>query len=95
MFLDELTHPTRTYYMLELPVEGAEGDEGSRWRYRLLRNHGRSRPPNVQTIGVLPGTRATASVAPCLSRCTSVPASSLSILLEVRAGNRAPSALRL
>ena len=31
MFLEELTHPTRTYYMLELPVEGPESDEGG-WR---------------------------------------------------------------
>ena len=31
MFLEELTHPTRTYYMLELPAEGSEDNEGS-WR---------------------------------------------------------------
>lgn len=31
MFLEELIHPTRTYYMLELPVENPESDE-SGWR---------------------------------------------------------------
>jgi len=31
MFLEELTHPTRTYYMLELPAEGSEDNEGG-WR---------------------------------------------------------------
>ena len=31
MFLEELIHPTRTYYMLELPAEGSEDNEGD-WR---------------------------------------------------------------
>ena len=47
MFLEELTHPTRTYYMLELPAEGSESSEGG-WRaigycgYRRRSNHRRA-----------------------------------------------------
>lgn len=75
MFLEELIHPTRTYYMLELPVENPEGDEGS---WRTIGYCGTmvvADTADVQTIGVLPEYEATASAAPCLSRCTSVPAS--------------------
>ena len=48
MFLEELTHPTRTYYMLELPAEGSESSEGG-WRAI-----GYCGTADVQTIGVLP-----------------------------------------
>lgn len=54
MFLEELTHPTRTYYMLELPVENPEGDEGS---WRTIGYCGTmvvADTADVQTIGVLP-----------------------------------------
>jgi len=51
MFLEELTHPTRTYYMLELPVEDPERDEGG-WR-AMVPVRGAA-PADVQTIGVLP-----------------------------------------
>lgn len=75
MFLEELTHPTRTYYMLELPAEGSEDNEGG---WRAIGYCGTmvvADTADVQTIGVLPEYEATASVAPCLSRCTSVPVS--------------------
>ena len=54
MFLEELIHPTRTYYMLELPVENPEGDEGS---WRTIGYCGTmvvADTADVQTIGVLP-----------------------------------------
>ena len=54
MFLEELTHPTRTYYMLELPVENPEGDEGS---WRAIGYCGTmvvADTADVQTIAVLP-----------------------------------------
>lgn len=54
MFLEELTHPTRTYYMLELPVENPESDEGS---WRAIGYCGTmvvADTADVQTIGVLP-----------------------------------------
>ena len=53
MFLEELTHPTRTYYMLELPAEGSEGDDG----WRAIGYCGTmvvADTADVQTIGVLP-----------------------------------------
>ncbi len=54
MFLEELIHPTRTYYMLELPVENPEGDEGS-WRtIGYCGTMGVADTADVQTIGVLP-----------------------------------------
>lgn len=54
MFLEELTHPTRTYYMLELPVEDPESDEGG---WRAIGYCGTmvvADTADVQTIGVLP-----------------------------------------
>ncbi|WP_424115830.1 ribosomal protein S18-alanine N-acetyltransferase [Rothia mucilaginosa] len=54
MFLEELIHPTRTYYMLELPVENPESDEGS---WRTIGYCGTmvvADTADVQTIGVLP-----------------------------------------
>lgn len=54
MFLEELTHPTRTYYMLELPVEDSESDEGG---WRAIGYCGTmvvADTADVQTIGVLP-----------------------------------------
>lgn len=54
MFLEELTHPTRTYYMLELPVENPESDEGG---WRAIGYCGTmvvADTADVQTIGVLP-----------------------------------------
>ena len=75
MFLEELTHPTRTYYMLELPVENPESDEGS---WRAIGYCGTmvvADTADVQTIGVLPEYEGHGFGAPCLSRCTSVPAS--------------------
>ena len=54
MFLEELIHPTRTYYMLELPVENPEGDEGS---WRTIGYCGTmvvADTADVQTIGMLP-----------------------------------------
>lgn len=53
-FLEELTHPTRTYYMLELPAEGSEDNEGS---WRAIGYCGTmvvADTADVQTIGVLP-----------------------------------------
>ena len=54
MFLEELTHPTRTYYMLELPGENPESGEGD---WRAIGYCGTmvvADPADVQTIGVLP-----------------------------------------
>lgn len=54
MFLEELTHPTRAYYMLELPAEGSEDNEGS---WRAIGYCGImvvADTADVQTIGVLP-----------------------------------------
>ena len=54
MFLEELTHPTRNYYMLELPVEDPESDEGG---WRAIGYCGTmvvADTADVQTIGVLP-----------------------------------------
>ena len=54
MFLEELTHPTRTYYMLELPVENPENDEDN---WRTIGYCGTmvvADTADVQTIGVLP-----------------------------------------
>lgn len=54
MFLEELTHPTRTYYILELPVENLESGEGS---WRAIGYCGTmvvADTADVQTIGVLP-----------------------------------------
>lgn len=54
MFLEELTHPTRTYYMLELPVENPENDEDN---WRAIGYCGSmvvADTADVQTIGVLP-----------------------------------------
>ena len=54
MFLEELTHPTRTYYMLELPVENPESDESG---WRAIGYCGTmvvADTADVQTIGVLP-----------------------------------------
>ena len=54
MFLEELTHPTRTYYMLELPVENQESGEGS-WRaIGYCGTMAVADTADVQTIGVLP-----------------------------------------
>ena len=58
MFLEELTHPTRTYYMLELPAEGSEDNEDG---WRAIGYCGTmvvADTADVQTIGVLaPSTR--------------------------------------
>ncbi len=54
MFLEELTHPTRTYYMLELPGENPESGEGD---WRAIGYCGTmvvADTADVQTIGVLP-----------------------------------------
>ena len=54
MFLAELTHPTRTYYMLELPGENPESGEGD---WRAIGYCGTmvvADTADVQTIGVLP-----------------------------------------
>ena len=54
MFLEELTHPTRTYYILELPAENQENSEGG---WRTIGYCGTmvvADTADVQTIGVLP-----------------------------------------
>ena len=54
MFLEELTLPTRTYYILELPTEGSEDNEGS---WRAVGYCGTmvvADTADVQTIGVVP-----------------------------------------
>lgn len=54
MFLEELIHPTRTYYILELPTEGSEDNEGS---WRAVGYCGTmvvADTADVQTIGVVP-----------------------------------------
>ena len=54
MFLEELTHPTRTYYILELPTEGSEDNAGS---WRAVGYCGTmvvADTADVQTIGVVP-----------------------------------------
>ena len=54
MFLEELTHPNRTYYILELPTEGSEDNEGS---WRAVGYCGTmvvADTADVQTIGVVP-----------------------------------------
>ena len=54
MCLEELTHPTRTYYMLELPGENPESGEGD---WRAIGYCGTmvvADTADVQTIGVLP-----------------------------------------
>ena len=67
MFLEELTHPTRTYYMLEVPGENPESDEGS---WRAIGYCGTmvvADTADVQTIGARPAPLRTQRL-PCDSR---------------------------
>lgn len=89
MFLEELTHPTRTYYMLELPVEDPESDEGG---WRAIGYCGTmvvADTADVQTIGVLPEYEGhgfgRAMLEQMHERAREQGAER--ILLEVRAGN--------
>lgn len=93
MFLEELTHPTRTYYMLELPAEDSgEGD------WRAIGYCGTmvvADTADVQTIGVLPEYEGhgfgRAMLEQMHERARELGAER--ILLEVRADN--PRAQRL
>lgn len=91
MFLEELTHPTRTYYMLELPAEGPGG-------WRAIGYCGTmvvADTADVQTIGVLPEYEGhgfgRAMLEQMHERARELGAER--ILLEVRADN--PRAQRL
>ncbi len=95
MFLEELTHPTRTYYMLELPGENPENDEGD---WRAIGYCGTmvvADTADVQTIGVLPEYEGKgfgrAMLEQMHERARELGAER--ILLEVRADN--PRAQRL
>lgn len=95
MFLEELTHPTRTYYMLELPVENPESGEGG---WRAIGYCGTmvvADTADVQTIGVLPEYEGhgfgRAMLEQMHERARELGAER--ILLEVRADN--PRAQRL
>ena len=95
MFLEELTHPTRTYYMLELPVENPESSEGD---WRAIGYCGTmvvADTADVQTIGVLPEYEGhgfgRAMLEQMHERARELGAER--ILLEVRADN--PRAQRL
>lgn len=95
MFLAEITHPTRTYYMLELPAEGSEDNEGS---WRAIGYCGTmvvADTADVQTIGVLPEYEGygfgRAMLEQMHARARELGAER--ILLEVRADN--PRAQRL
>lgn len=95
MFLEELTHPTRTYYMLELPAESQENSEGD---WRAIGYCGTmvvADTADVQTIGVLPEYEGhgfgRAMLEQMHERARELGAER--ILLEVRADN--PRAQRL
>lgn len=95
MFLAELTHPTRTYYMLELPGENPESGEGD---WRAIGYCGTmvvADTADVQTIGVLPEYEGhgfgRAMLEQMHERARELGAER--ILLEVRADN--PRAQRL
>ena len=95
MFLEELTHPTRTYYMLELPGENPESSEGD---WRAIGYCGTmvvADTADVQTIGVLPEYEGhgygRAMLEQMHERARELGAER--ILLEVRADN--PRAQRL
>lgn len=95
MFLEELTHPTRTYYMLEVPGENPESGEGD---WRAIGYCGTmvvADTADVQTIGVLPEYEGhgfgRAMLEQMHERARELGAER--ILLEVRADN--PRAQRL
>lgn len=95
MFLEELTHPTRTYYMLEVPGENHENSEGG---WRAIGYCGTmvvADTADVQTIGVLPEYEGhgfgRAMLEQMHERARELGAER--ILLEVRADN--PRAQRL
>lgn len=95
MFLEELTHPTRTYYMLEVPGENPESGEGD---WRAIGYCGTmvvADTADVQTIGVLPEYEGhgygRAMLEQMQERARELGAER--ILLEVRADN--PRAQRL
>ena len=95
MFLEELTHPTRTYYILELPAENQENSEGG---WRAIGYCGTmvvADTADVQTIGVLPEYEGhgfgRAMLEQMHERARELGAER--ILLEVRADN--PRAQRL
>lgn len=88
MFLAEITHPTRTYYLLEIPAKNAVGDGPEAVTERYFTDGEDTwlaigycgtmvvaDTADVQTIGVLPEYEGTASAGPCSSRCTREPAS--------------------
>lgn len=95
MFLEELTHPTRTYYMLELPGENPESGEGD---WRAIGYCGTmvvADTADVQTIGVLPEYEGHGFGRAMLNQMheRSREQGAERILLEVRADN--PRAQRL
>lgn len=95
MFLEELTHPTRTYYMLELPGENPESGEGD---WRAIGYCGTmvvADTADVQTIGVLPEYEGHGFGRAMLEQMheRAREQSAERILLEVRADN--PRAQRL
>ena len=95
MFLEELTHPTRTYYMLEMPAEGSEDNEGG-WRgIGYCGTMVVADTADVQTIGVLPeyeGHGYGRAMLEQMHECAREQGAER-ILLEVRADN--PRAQRL
>ena len=95
MFLAELTHPTRTYYMLELPAESSEDNAGSWLAIGYCGTMVVADTADVQTIGVLPEYEGygfgRAMLEQMHARARELGAER--ILLEVRADN--PRAQRL